>query len=145
MLVLSRKVDQDIMIDGKIKIRVLKIKGNTIRLGIEAPADVHIARGELEKKDSREATNIPEAEDLQANFTIVFDTNEQTGKPAKDNRPALLPFDKPAKSNRLNGLDDLRNASSQTDSSVEFKGKLPGAFQRNRLKEIVDRMTCNRG
>ena len=47
MLVLSRKVDQEIVIDGNIKIRVLNVKGNTIRLGIEAPQEVHIVRGEL--------------------------------------------------------------------------------------------------
>ena len=47
MLVLSRKKDQQVIIDGEIKIEVLKIKGNTIRLGITAPRDVKILRGEL--------------------------------------------------------------------------------------------------
>ncbi len=51
MLVLSRKVDDTIIISDTIKIQVIKIKGNTIRLGIEAPSDVKILRGELAPYD----------------------------------------------------------------------------------------------
>jgi carbon storage regulator CsrA len=48
MLVLSRKIDQEILINGNIKISVLKIKGNVVRIGIEAPDEVSIKRGELQ-------------------------------------------------------------------------------------------------
>ena len=47
MLVLSRKKNQTIIIDGNIEIEVLQIKGNSIRLGIKAPRDVRVVRGEL--------------------------------------------------------------------------------------------------
>ena len=47
MLVLSRKQNETIVIDGQIKIEVLKVKGNTIKLGITAPSDVKVLRGEL--------------------------------------------------------------------------------------------------
>lgn len=47
MLILTRKSDQEIIIDGDIRIRVLSVKGNSVRLGIEAPANVPILRGEL--------------------------------------------------------------------------------------------------
>ena len=47
MLVLTRKQNETILIDGCIKIEVLKCKGNTIKLGISAPNDVKILRGEL--------------------------------------------------------------------------------------------------
>lgn len=47
MLVLSRKKDQQIIIDGEITIEVLKVKGNTVRLGISAPKNVKVLRGEL--------------------------------------------------------------------------------------------------
>ena len=50
MLVLSRKLKEEILIGENIKITVLKVKGNTIRLGIEAPRDVHVLRGEIPKK-----------------------------------------------------------------------------------------------
>jgi carbon storage regulator CsrA len=48
MLVLSRKADESILIDGRIKIRILKIKGNQVRIGIDAPKEVAIIRSELE-------------------------------------------------------------------------------------------------
>jgi carbon storage regulator len=47
MLVLSRKTNQTIVIDGNIEIQVLKIKGNTVRLGIKAPSTIKVLRGEL--------------------------------------------------------------------------------------------------
>jgi carbon storage regulator len=48
MLVLSRKRQDTIVIDQRIRIKVLGIRGDRIRLGIEAPEDVVILRGELE-------------------------------------------------------------------------------------------------
>jgi carbon storage regulator CsrA len=47
MLVLSRKQQQTIVVDNQITITVLKVKGNTVRLGIQAPDDVPIRRSEL--------------------------------------------------------------------------------------------------
>ena len=47
MLVLSRKRNEQILVDGQITIEVLQIKGNTVRLGISAPRDVKVMRGEL--------------------------------------------------------------------------------------------------
>jgi carbon storage regulator CsrA len=47
MLVLSRRADEEIVIDGHIRIRVLSSSGGKVRLGITAPRDVPIERGEL--------------------------------------------------------------------------------------------------
>jgi carbon storage regulator len=47
MLVLSRKEDQSIVIDGQIKVTVVEIKGDKIRLGFEAPREVSVWREEL--------------------------------------------------------------------------------------------------
>jgi carbon storage regulator len=47
MLVLSRKNRETVVIDGRITVKILQIKGNTIRLGIEAPPEMSIRRGEL--------------------------------------------------------------------------------------------------
>ncbi len=48
MLVLTRKKDQTIVIDGQITIKLLRTKGNSVSLGIEAPPEVSIRRAELE-------------------------------------------------------------------------------------------------
>lgn len=47
MLVLTRKKDQSVIIDDKIEITILEIKGDQIRLGINAPKDVTILRKEI--------------------------------------------------------------------------------------------------
>lgn len=47
MLVLSRKSDETIVIAGDIRITVLSVKGNRVRIGIEAPRDMPIRRSEL--------------------------------------------------------------------------------------------------
>ncbi len=53
MLVLNRRFDQELVIDGQIRVKVLSIKGNTVRLGIDAPRDVTVLRGELTKNGQR--------------------------------------------------------------------------------------------
>ncbi len=47
MLVLTRKRGELIQIDGHIQITVISVQGNRVRLGIEAPDDVSVRRGEL--------------------------------------------------------------------------------------------------
>jgi carbon storage regulator len=47
MLVLSRKLNESIVIDGDIRITVVDIRGNHVRIGIEAPDAVEILREEL--------------------------------------------------------------------------------------------------
>ena len=47
MLVLSRKVGEQIVIDGNIVLTVVEVSGNRIRLGITAPRDKAVVRGEL--------------------------------------------------------------------------------------------------
>ncbi|MBI3464923.1 MAG: carbon storage regulator [Planctomycetes bacterium] len=53
MLVLSRKLDQSIVLGENIVISVLGIEGGRVRLGISAPADVPIRRAELEPHNRR--------------------------------------------------------------------------------------------
>src|SRR5215207_7650595 len=56
MLVLTRKYQEKIRIGENITITVLRTKGKAVRLGIEAPADVPVIRGELSfDHESKEA------------------------------------------------------------------------------------------
>ena len=48
MLVLSRKPNEKLHLGGNITVTVLKVRGKVVRLGIEAPDDVRILRGELQ-------------------------------------------------------------------------------------------------
>ena len=47
MLVLSRKLNEKIVIDGEIVITVFKLDRNQVRLGIEAPGHVPVYREEI--------------------------------------------------------------------------------------------------
>lgn len=46
MLILSRKVSECIIVDGRIVIKVLRIDRDTVKLGIQAPAEVPVHRQE---------------------------------------------------------------------------------------------------
>lgn len=54
MLVLSRRVGQEIIIDGDIVIKVVRIGPDSVRIGIEAPTDVKVIRAELSKNSEQE-------------------------------------------------------------------------------------------
>jgi carbon storage regulator CsrA len=63
MLVLTRKLQQQIKIGERITVTILRVRGNTVRVGIDAPRDVRVVRGELPKsRQPAEATELtPEA------------------------------------------------------------------------------------
>lgn len=54
MLVLSRKECESIIIGDNIKVTILKIEGNNIRLGFEAPKDIAIHREEVFNRIAKE-------------------------------------------------------------------------------------------
>lgn len=47
MLVLTRKLGESIVIDGRITVKIVRVEGETVKVGITAPADVPIHREEL--------------------------------------------------------------------------------------------------
>jgi carbon storage regulator len=53
MLVLTRKVATSLRIGDNVEITVLGIQGNTVRLGITAPREIPVLRGELHDRESR--------------------------------------------------------------------------------------------
>ena len=54
MLVLSRKRNESIVIDEHIVITVVEVRGDKVRLGIEAPSDVAVHRKEVYEAIQRE-------------------------------------------------------------------------------------------
>ena len=55
MLVLCRSVDQQIRIGDEIVLTVVRIHGNRVHIGIEAPKDVRIDRAELDQKPKEQS------------------------------------------------------------------------------------------
>jgi len=50
MLVLTRKSGQEIVIDGGIRVTILEVQGNRVRVGITAPDEVKVVRKEIEER-----------------------------------------------------------------------------------------------
>jgi carbon storage regulator len=59
MLVLSRKLNEKIVIDGGIVVTIVKIDRNQVRIGIEAPPDVRVFREEISGLARRSAAEVP--------------------------------------------------------------------------------------
>jgi carbon storage regulator len=74
MLVLSRKVGEEIRIDGQIKVRIVKISGNRVRIGIDAPDDVQIVRQELNEWHES-SVDTPQSTELTIDQTCAFAFN----------------------------------------------------------------------
>ena len=47
MLILSRKPGETVVIDGRIRVKVIRVEGDVVKIGIEAPADISIHRQEV--------------------------------------------------------------------------------------------------
>lgn len=47
MLVLTRRVGEEIVIDGTIRVTVVAVQGNKVRLGVTAPSDITVDRSEI--------------------------------------------------------------------------------------------------
>ena len=57
MLVLSRKESERIMLGDSIVLTIVRVSGDRVRLGIEAPADMLILRTELDTEAKTAAVN----------------------------------------------------------------------------------------
>jgi carbon storage regulator len=58
MLVLSRKVGERIQLGDNITVTLVKINGNAVRLGIEAPPHMEVYREELGHRNQPEAVGV---------------------------------------------------------------------------------------
>ena len=53
MLILTRRTGEALMIGDDVTVRVLGVKGNQVRIGVDAPDDVVVVREELLESDKK--------------------------------------------------------------------------------------------
>jgi len=86
MLVLSRKPGESVVIDGRIKVKIVRLDGDVVKLGIEAPPDIPIHRQE------------------------VYDEIQQSNRQALQSKPAAAPKLKEPKSK--DSISDRQNVET---------------------------------
>jgi carbon storage regulator len=59
MLILTRRVGETVMIGNEITVTVLGVKGNQVRIGVNAPKDVAVHREEIYERIKREGDGEP--------------------------------------------------------------------------------------
>lgn len=69
MLVLTRKANQSIIIQGEIEVVVLEVRGEQVRLGIKAPRNIEVHRKEV--------------------FDLIKEENEAASQTSSDDVPDL--------------------------------------------------------
>ncbi len=58
MLVLTRSVGETIVIDGNIRVTVMGVQGDRVRVGIDAPENVRVDRQEVHQRRTEYAPNM---------------------------------------------------------------------------------------
>jgi carbon storage regulator len=63
MLILTRRVGETLMVGDDVTVTVLGVKGNQVRIGVNAPKDVSVHREEIYQRIQKEKTDAQQADD----------------------------------------------------------------------------------
>jgi carbon storage regulator len=88
MLVLSRQVDETIMIGDDIEVTVVDIRGDKVRLGITAPKEIAVHRKEVYeaiKRENRAAAQVQVKPEDLSNLKVGPKPSPGQANPPKDN------------------------------------------------------------
>ena len=79
MLVLARQKDQSIVIGDDVVVTVLEIRGDVVRLGVDAPREVQVRRQELlaQVTESNRAAASPDEDAVAGLSRMVSDQDEE--------------------------------------------------------------------
>ena len=81
MLYLTRKIGDAVVINDKIEVTVVEVRGRSVKLGFTFPEDATVLRKEIHEKVLRE--NIEAAQAGDALDGVEFNSDKLTGGPVK--------------------------------------------------------------
>ncbi len=63
MLILTRRVGETLMVGDEVTVTVLGVKGNQVRIGVNAPKDVSVHREEIYQRIQKEKTDAQQSDE----------------------------------------------------------------------------------
>jgi len=90
MLVLTRKPGQSIVINDNIEVTILEVKGEAVRIGVEAPKEVTIYRHEIYEEIKKENLKTVQQSSLE-DISIALDMLKTYTKPSTDYKILINP------------------------------------------------------
>ncbi|MCH1440593.1 MAG: carbon storage regulator [Rubripirellula sp.] len=130
MLVLTRKADEQILIGDDIKITLVRVRGNNVRIGIDAPRNIRVVRGELAARDASEASApIVAREEVFARPEAQSKYTGATNHITTHQHRVTVP------SNRQSELDDQHACSSNTRHTNATESFIKPASMPNTLEQ----------
>jgi len=85
MLVLTRKADETIRIGDDIVVTIVRVKGNSVRVGVEAPKGVRVVRGELLDRtapDSQDMETLNDVSEVRPESERLRERKKISSKPS---------------------------------------------------------------
>lgn len=144
MLVLTRKPREEIRIGNGVTITILRVKGQQVRVGIEAPNDVRIVRGELDDQPETDSVDATESAN-SANASVAETEKNRIVKRTVDLTPPSAEPAAPLASTDFSGTARLGETTDSAVSSCRVpkprggKSVLKILAERQRAKLSVQR------